>query len=171
MSEASDIVVGLDIGTTKIAAIVGRRTDQGKIEILGIGKADSVGVMRGVVTHITPTIESIKKAIEEASNRSGVDISIVNVGIAGQHIRSIQQKGSKTRSTPEKEIDQNDIDLLIEDMHKLVMLPGDEIIHVIPQEYIVDNEQGIKDPIGMAGVRLEANFHIVTGQYTAIKNI
>lgn len=171
MSEASDIVVGLDIGTTKIAAIVGRRNELGKIEILGIGKAESVGVMRGVVTHITPTIESIKKAIEDASNRSGVDISVVNVGIAGQHIKSLQHRGIKTRTSPDKEIDQNDIDLLIEDMHKLVMLPGDEIIHVIPQEYIVDNEQGIKDPIGMAGVRLEANFHIITGQYTAIKNI
>lgn len=169
--EIQDIVVGLDIGTTKIAAIVGTRTANGKIEIKGIGKAESVGVMRGVVTHITPTIESIKKAIQDAIEKTGVDIKVVNVGIAGQHIKSLQHKGLRTRTNQDAEITQDDIDALIEDMHKLVMLPGDAIIHVIPQEYIVDNEQGIRDPIGMAGVRLEANFHIISGQYTAIKNI
>jgi cell division protein FtsA len=169
--DIQDIVVGLDIGTTKIAAIVGTRTANGKIEIKGIGKAESVGVMRGVVTHITPTIESIKKAIQDAIEKTGVDIKVVNVGIAGQHIKSLQHKGLRTRTNQDAEIGQDDIDALIEDMHKLVMLPGDAIIHVIPQEYIVDNEQGIRDPIGMAGVRLEANFHIISGQYTAIKNI
>jgi cell division protein FtsA len=170
--DIQDIVVGLDIGTTKIAAIVGTRTANGKIEIKGIGKAESVGVMRGVVTHITPTIESIKKAIQDAIEKTGVDIKVVNVGIAGQHIKSLQHKGLRTRTNQDAEyIVQEDIDALIEDMHKLVMLPGDAIIHVIPQEYIVDNEQGIRDPIGMAGVRLEANFHIISGQYTAIKNI
>ncbi|MEQ1733623.1 MAG: cell division protein FtsA, partial [Bacteroidia bacterium] len=161
--DIQDIVVGLDIGTTKIAAIVGTRTANGKIEIKGIGKAESVGVMRGVVTHITPTIESIKKAIQDAIEKTGVDIKVVNVGIAGQHIKSLQHKGLRTRTNQDAEyIAQDDIDALIEDMHKLVMLPGDAIIHVIPQEYIVDNEQGIRDPIGMAGVRLEANFHIIS---------
>lgn len=171
IEDIQDIVVGLDIGTTKIAAIVGTRTRNGKIEIKGIGKSESVGVMRGVVTHITPTIESIKKAIQDAIEKTSVDIKVVNVGIAGQHIKSLQHKGLRTRTSVEQEIVQDDIDALIGDMHKLVMLPGDEIIHVIPQEYIVDSEQGIKDPIGMAGVRLEANFHIITGQYAAIKNI
>jgi cell division protein FtsA len=167
----SPIVVGLDIGTTKIACIVGRRDEHGKIEILGIGKSDSVGVNRGVVTNITLTVDSIKKAVQEAENKSGVDIRLVNVGIAGQHIKSLQHRGIRTRDSVEQEISQDDVDALIEDMYKLVMLPGDEIIHVIPQEYIIDNEQGIKDPIGMAGIRLEANFHIITGQVAAAKNI
>lgn len=169
--EASDIVVGLDIGTTKIVAMVGRRNEYGKIEILGMGKSDSVGVSRGVVSNIEKTVNSIRSAVEEAEAKSGVDIRVVNVGIAGQHIKSIQHRGSKIRNSLDDEISQLDIDALIEDMYKLVMLPGEEIIHVLPQEYIVDNEQGIKDPIGMSGIRLEANFHIITGQIAAAKNI
>jgi cell division protein FtsA len=169
--EASDIVVGLDIGTTKIVAMVGRRNEYGKIEILGMGKSDSIGVSRGVVSNIEKTVNSIRLAVEEAEAKSGVDINVVNVGIAGQHIKSLQHRGSKIRNLIEDEISQSDIDSLIDDMYKLVMMPGEEIIHVLPQEYIVDNEQGIKDPIGMAGVRLEANFHIITGQVTAAKNI
>ena len=169
--ESSDIVVGLDIGTTKIAAIVGRKNENGKIEILGLGKSDSVGVSRGVVLNIEQTVQSIRAAVAEAESKSGVDIKIVNVGIAGQHIKSLQHRGIKTRSNIEDEISQKDIDELIDDMYKLVMLPGEEIIHVLPQEYIVDNEQGIKNPIGMSGIRLEANFHIITGQIAAAKNI
>lgn len=167
----SEIVVGLDIGTTKIAVLVGRRTEHGKIEILGIGKAESLGVARGVVLNIDETVKSIRKAVEEASNKSGVDIKVVNVGIAGQHIKSLQHRGMKTRRSIDDEISQKDIDELIEDMYRLVMSPGEEIIHVIPQEYIIDNEVGIKNPIGMAGTRLEANFHIITGQVAAAKNI
>lgn len=169
--EPSEIVVGLDIGTTKIAAIVGRRNENGKIEILGLGKSDSVGVSRGVVLNIEQTVQSIRTAVAEAESKSGVDIKVVNVGIAGQHIKSLQHRGMKTRNNIEQEISQKDIDELIDDMYKLVMLPGEEIIHVLPQEYIVDNEQGIKNPIGMAGIRLEANFHIITGQIAAAKNI
>lgn len=169
--EKSEIIVGLDIGTTKIVAIVGRKNEHGKIEILGMGKSDSIGVSRGVVSNIDKTVESIRLAVEQAELKSGVDIKVVNVGIAGQHIKSLQHRGIKVRNSVEDEISQGDIDMLIEDMYKLVMLPGEEIIHVLPQEYIVDNEQGIKDPIGMAGVRLEANFHIITGQVAAIKNI
>jgi cell division protein FtsA len=169
--EPSEIVVGLDIGTTKIAAIVGRKNEFGKIEILGIGKADSVGVQRGVVLNIDETVRSIKAAVQEAEAMSNVDIRVVNVGIAGQHIKSLQHRGIKTRSNIDDEIGEKDIKELIEDMYKLAMLPGEEIIHVLPQEYIVDNEQGIKNPIGMAGNRLEANFHIITGQVSAIKNI
>jgi cell division protein FtsA len=167
----SPIVVGLDIGTTKIACIVGRRDEHGKIEILGMGKSDSIGVTRGVVTNIALTIDSIKKAVQEAENKSGVEIKTVNVGIAGQHIKSLQHRGIRTRDSVEQEISQADVDALIEDMYKLVMPPGEEIIHVIPQEYIIDYEQGIKDPIGMAGIRLEANFHVITGQVAAAKNI
>ncbi|MBL7891760.1 MAG: cell division protein FtsA [Bacteroidia bacterium] len=167
----SEIVVGLDIGTTKIAAIVGRKNEFGKIEILGMGRADSVGVARGVVLNIDQTVQSIKTAVAEAESKSGVNIKVVNVGIAGQHIKSHQHRGIKTRANADTEISQKDVDALIDDMYKLVMLPGEEIIHVLPQEYIIDSEQGIKNPIGMAGIRLEANFHIITGQIAAIKNI
>jgi cell division protein FtsA len=168
---SSEIVVGLDIGTTKIVAIVGRKNEHGKLEILGMGKSESIGVSRGMVSNIDKTVQSIKLAVEDAEAKSGVEIKVVNVGIAGQHIKSLQHRGIRVRNSTEHEISQNDINLLIDDMYKLVMLPGDEIIHVLPQEYIIDNEQGIKDPIGMAGVRLEANFHIITGQVAAAKNI
>lgn len=166
-----EIVVGLDIGTTKIACLVGRKTEHGKIEMLGIGKSPSVGVTRGVVANIEKTVQSIRTAVEEAEAKSGVEIKVVNVGIAGQHIKSLQHRGMITRDTYENEINQSDIDTLIDDMFKLVMMPGEEIIHVLPQEYIVDRQSGIKDPIGMAGVQLEANFHIITGQIAAARNI
>lgn len=169
--EPSEIVVGLDIGTTKIVAIVGRRNEFGKIEILGMGKSESFGVARGVVQNIDKTVEAIKTAVAEAETKSGVDIKTVNVGIAGQHIKSVQHRGIKTRSSVDEEISQKDIDSLIEDMFRLVMQPGEQIIHVLPQEYIIDSEQGIKNPIGMSGIRLEANFHIITGQMAAARNI
>jgi cell division protein FtsA len=171
MHSQEDIVVGLDIGTTKIACIIGRRNEHGKIEILGLGKARSEGVSRGVVSNIQKTVESIREAVREAADSAGVDVQTVNVGIAGQHIRSMHHRGMITRQSLEEEIRQGDIDALIEDMYKLVMPAGEEIIHVLPQEFIVDNEQGIKDPIGMSGVRLEANFHIISGQITAARNI
>ena len=169
--DAPEIVVGLDIGTTKIACLVGRKTDHGKIEILGIGKAPSLGVSRGVVSNIEKTVQSIRAAVEEAEAKSGIEIKVVNVGIAGQHIKSLQHRGMITRDSIEEEISQKDVDELIDDMYKLVMMPGEEIIHVLPQEYIVDRQPGIKDPIGMSGVQLEANFHIITGQMAAARNI
>lgn len=169
--ENSPIVVGLDIGTTKICTIVGRKNEFGKIDILGYGKAESLGVSRGVVTNIGLTIESIRKSLQEASAKSGVDIARVYVGIAGQHIKSLQHHGMVTRQSSDDEISQESIDAIVEDMHKLAMPPGEQIIHVIPQEYTVDSESGIKNPIGMAGIRLEANCHIITGQVAAVKNI
>lgn len=169
----SEIVVGLDIGTTKIACFVGRKNEHGKIEILSMGKTESLGVTRGVVSNIEKTVHAIKLAVAEAQDRVDGELSIglVNVGIAGQHINSLQHRGIHTRQTTTDEISQADIDALIDDMYKLVVDPGEEIIHVLPQEYIIDNEQGIKDPIGMSGVRLEANFHIITGRIAAAKNI
>ncbi|MEI6574662.1 MAG: cell division protein FtsA [Bacteroidota bacterium] len=167
----SEIIVGLDIGTTKIAAIVGRRNANGKIEILGHGKTESIGVKRGVVSNIEDTIQSIKKAIELAEENSKYKIKTVYVGIAGQHIKSLQNRGSRIRQSLDDEITQADIDILQENMTKLVMPPGEEIIDVIPQEYIVDGETGIKQPIGMSGISLEANFHIITGQTAAARNI
>ena len=167
----NEIIVGLDIGTTKIAAIVGCENEYGKIEILGIGKSESLGVKRGMVSNIEKTVQSIKAAIEEASAKSNVGINTVIVGIAGQHLKSLQHKGSIMRNSLDDEISQADIDKLIENMKKLVMPPGEEIIHIIPQEFIVDKEFGIKDPIGMAGIELGANFYIITCQVTAEKNI
>lgn len=167
----SEIIVGLDIGTTKIAVIVGRKDSHGKIEVLGSGKTDSIGVMRGSVINIEKTAESIRAAVQEAESKSNVEIAEVYVGIAGQHIKSLQQRGNILRNSVEEEISQTDLDFLIENMHKLVMKPGEEIIDIIPQEFIIDNEPGIKHPIGMSGVCLEANFHIITGQISAIKNI
>lgn len=166
-----NIVVGLDIGTTKIVCMVGRKNEFNKIEVLGVGKSESHGVTRGVVSNIEKTVSAIHEAVNQAEDNAGVNIRVVNVGIAGQHIKSLQHRGVHTRKTSNDEISQMDIDALIEDMYKLVMQPGEEIIHVLPQEYIVDNEQGIKEPIGMSGVRLEANFHIITGQISAAKNI
>lgn len=169
--EHSGIIVGLDIGTTKIAAIVGRRNEFGKVEILGMGRSESLGVMRGMVANIEKTVASIKEAVTEAEAKSGVEIHDVHVGIAGQHIKSMQHRGMITRTSTQDEISQKDIDSIVDDMYKLAMPPGEEIIHVIPQEFIVDNEQGIKDPIGMSGIRLEANCHIITGLITAANNI
>jgi len=166
-----DIIVGLDIGTTKIAAIVGQKNELGKIDILGYGRSDSIGVKRGVVSNIENTVNSIKVAISEAEQKSGVDIKYVNVGIAGQHIKSLQHRGSLIRENYEDEISQADVDKLHSSMYNLNMSPGEEIIDVIPQEYIVDDEQGIKQPVGMLGNKLEANFHIIIGQTTAAKNI
>ena len=169
--QSTNISVGLDIGTTKIVAMVGRENEFGKVEILGVGKSQSLGVHRGVVNNITQTIQSIQQAVEEAKTNSGQAIEDVVVGIAGQHIRSLQHSDYITRSNPEKVIDQDDIDALIQQVHKLVMLPGEEIIHVLPQEYKVDGQAEIKEPIGMYGGRLEANFHVVVGQVHSIKNI
>jgi len=165
------IIVGLDIGTTKIAAIVGRQNQAGKIEVLGHGKTESIGVKRGVVSNIENTVQSIQTAIDLAGQRSKVDVKYVNVGIAGQHIKSLQHRGNIIRQNIEEEISQKDIDTLHTNMFSLSMNPGEEIIDVIPQEYIVDGEQGVKQPIGMLGNTLEANFHIIIGQTAAAKNI
>ena len=169
--EKGKIVVGLDIGTTKICAIVGRKNEYGKLEVLGMGKAESEGVIKGIVTNIDKTVYAIEKAVKEASDMSGIDIGVVNVGIAGQHIRSTIHHGSITRSSNDDEISIEDVSRLTEDMYRIVIPPGSEIIHVMPQDYTVDYEEGIKDPVGMSGVKLEADFHIITAQTSAINNI
>ena len=169
--EAKQIAVGLDIGTTKIVAMIGRVNDYGKLEILGIGKSKSLGVHRGVVNNITQTIQSIQQAVQEAELASGQKINEVTVGIAGQHIRSLQHSDYITRPNSDQVIDEADIERLINQVHKLVMLPGEEIIHVLPQEFKVDGQAEIKEPIGMYGGRLESNFHVVVGQVSSIRNI
>ncbi len=165
------IAVGLDIGTTKIVAMVGKYNEYGKLEILGIGKTKSLGVHRGVVNNITQTIQSIQQAIQDAETASGEKITEVIVGIAGQHIRSLQHSDYITREDSETVIGEEDIDTLCNQVFKLVMLPGEEIIHVLPQEFKVDGQSEITEPIGMYGGRLEANFHVVVGQVSSIKNI
>ena len=165
------ISVGLDIGTTKIVAMSGVKNEYDKTQILGQGKSVSLGVHRGVVNNITQTIQSIQQAIQEAEQSSGEKISSVTVGIAGQHIRSLQHSDYITRANSELVIDEGDIERLINQVHKLVMLPGEEIIHVLPQEFKVDGQAEIKEPIGMYGGRLEANFHVVVGQVSSIRNI
>lgn len=171
MSSESNIIVGLDIGTTKVCAIVGREDEYGKIDILGVGRADSEGVNRGVITNIDRTVEAIKKAVAEAENQANVDIRSVYVGIAGEHIRSMQYKNMITLNNPDMIIREEDVNRLIEICFQSPIAPGTEIVHVLPQDYTVDNERGITKPVGFAGVRLEGNFHVVTAQTTAAKNI
>ena len=169
--EKENIAVGLDIGTTKIVAMIGKKNEYGKLEILGVGKSKSLGVARGVVNNITQTIQSIQQAVSEAENKSGYKIKDVVVGIAGQHIRSIQHSDYIIRSSAEEVIGGNDIQLLIDQVNKLAMLPGEEIIHVLPQEFKIDGQSDIKEPIGMYGGRLESSFHVVVGQASSIRNV
>lgn len=163
--------VGLDIGTTKIVAIVGRKNKDGKIELMGVGRSKSLGVHKGIVSNIAQTINSIKEAITAAEKSAKVSIKKVTVGIAGKHIRSLQKTDSIMRDNPDEYITEDDIETLKDKINRLVMLPGEEVIQVLPQEYEVDSEGGIKDPVGMYGTRLGAKFHVVVGQMVAIKNI
>ncbi len=169
--EHNKIAVGLDIGTTKIVAMIGRYNEYGKLEILGLGKSKSLGVHRGVVNNITQTIQSIQQAVRDAETSSGMEITEVIVGIAGQHIRSLKHSDYITRKDSDTVIDDQDIEDLCNQVHKLVMLPGEEIIHVLPQDFKVDGQSEITEPIGMYGGRLEANFHVVVGQVSSIRNI
>lgn len=169
--EKENIAVGLDIGTTKIVAMIGKKNEYGKLEILGVGKAKSLGVARGVVNNITQTIQSIRQAVLEAENKSGYKIKDVVVGIAGQHIRSIQHSDYIIRNNAEEVISVDDIQILIDQVNKLAMLPGEEIIHVLPQEFKIDGQSEIKEPIGMYGGRLESSFHVVVGQAASIRNV
>ena len=169
--ENEKILVGLDIGTTKILAVVAKQTAEGRIDILGMGKAPSEGVIRGVITNLDKTVLSIQQAIQQAEKHAGIDIRVVQVGIAGSHIKSSIQHGSITREHADEEITSNDIYRLTGDVRKLPIAPGNEIIHVLPQDYRVDYEGNVKDPIGMPGSRLEGDFYVITAQANAINNI
>lgn len=166
-----NIIVGLDIGTTKIACIVGRKNEDGKIEILGMGKSISAGVLRGVVTNIDQTVQAIQEAVKLAEETSGVEIQVVNVGIAGQHIKSLQHHSMRVRDSADQAITEEDLALLIDDVYKIALPAGEEIIHAIPQEFTIDQIPQIKDPVGMVGACLEADLHVITGDMRAIKNI
>jgi cell division protein FtsA len=171
MSQNNNFIAAVDIGTTKIVTIVGRKNDNGKLEILGMGKTPSKGVKRGVVLNIEETVSAIRNTVDEVQNQTGLTLSDVFVGIAGQHIKSVISRGYINRDSYEKRITKEDRDKLIAEMYKIPVDVGDEIIHVLPQSYIVDNETGVKNPVGMAGKRLEANFHIVIGQISSANNI
>lgn len=164
-------IVGLDIGTTKIACIVGEKVENGRIAIRGYGKTESTGVKRGMVFNIDETVDAIRRAVNQASEQSNVEIHTVNVGIAGHHIKSVTHRGVLMRENANIEITEAEIEKLRQDVYKLGMIPGEEIIEVIPQEYIIDDEPGIRHPKGMLGSKLEANFHVIIGQVTAAKNI
>ena len=169
IDKSRNIVVGLDIGTTKISLMVGKMNEYKKLEIVAQGKSESYGVSRGIVANIDRTVESIKEAINQASQH--YNINEVYVGIAGQHIKSLQHRGEIVRDDVENEINISDMKKLKENMFKLITIPGEEVIHVIPQEYTVDGEDGIQDPRGMAGIKLSANFHVITAQVGAVRNI
>ncbi|MEK6656066.1 MAG: cell division protein FtsA [Nitrospirota bacterium] len=169
MAKKENIIVGLDVGTTKICAVVGEVVEGNKIDIIGIGTSPSKGLRKGVVTNIESTVESIKKAVEEAELMAGVEINSVYAGIAGGHIKSFNSRG--VIAIKNKEVTHADINRVI-DAARAVAIPLDrEVLHVIPQEFIIDEQDGIKEPLGMSGVRLEAEVHIVTGAVTSAQNI
>jgi len=172
MNHEQPIIVGLDIGTTKIAAIAGRKNEYGKLEILGFGRANSNGVKHGQVLNIDETIKAIKMALDNCyASNPNLGIAEVYVGIAGHHIKSLQTRGDIVRQRTDEEITQREIDQLIADQFKTYIPAGDQIIDVIPQEFTVDNFQNIPNPIGYGGVKVGANFHIITGDKNAIRNI
>src|SRR6187431_880472 len=172
MNNEQPIIVGLDIGTTKIAVIAGRKNEFGKLEILGFGRANSNGVKHGQVLNIDETIKAINAALENClASNPGLEIKEVYVGIAGHHIKSLQTRGDIVRQNTDEEIKQSEIDQLVADQYKTYIPAGDQIIDVIPQEFTVDNFQNIPNPIGYGGVKVGANFHIITGDKNAIRNI
>jgi len=164
------VVVGLDVGTTKVVALVGNVVD-GMIEIIGMGKAESHGLEKGVVVDIGRTISSIRKAVEEAENMADVKIDSVYVGIAGKHITSINNSGTVSINRPDRIIAEDDVRRVVETAQAIQIPPESEMIHVIPRQYIVDGQDGITDPVGMTGTRLEVDVHIVTGAITAVHNL
>jgi cell division protein FtsA len=171
MHMENNIVAAIDIGTTKIVTIVGTKNEKNKIKILAFSKAESRGVKRGTVMNFEDTVNAIQKTVNEVAEKTGRPLSDVFVGIAGQHVKSIRNRGYINRDSSEEEITRADIQALVDDMYKIPVDVGEEIIHVLPQNFIVDNEHNIKNPVGMPGKRLEANFNIVIGQLSSAKNI
>jgi cell division protein FtsA len=171
MRHRNNVLAAIDIGTTKIVTIVGQMNESGKLEIIGMSKTPSKGVKRGVVLNIEEAVSAIRYTVEEVQKQVGFAIREAYVGIAGQHISSLQNRGYILRDSYEDEITKNDTDRLLAEMYKISIQPGEDIIHVIPQSYVVDNETGVKNPIGMFGKRLEGNYHIVIGQTSSARTI
>ena len=164
-------VVGLDIGTKKVAAIIGEITEEKKVEIIGIGTAESRGLRKGIVVNLDSTVVAIKKAQEEAELMAGVEIDAAFIGISGAHIKSFNSRGVIAVSGKNREISREDIKRVIEQSKAVSIPPDREIIHIIPQEFVVDDQDGIKDPLGMSGIKLEVNVHIITGAITSVQNL
>jgi len=171
MSYDDGIIVGLDIGTTKVCSVIGRINEYGSIDILGVGTSPSKGLRKGVVVNIESTVNSVATAIEKAELMAGVEVKSVYAGIAGGHIEGINSRGVVAVSTRSREITQEEVERVIEAAKAMALPMEREVIHVLPQEFIVDNQGSIKDPIGMSGVRLEAEVHIVTGAVASAQNI
>ncbi|NHB68339.1 cell division protein FtsA [Perlabentimonas gracilis] len=171
MAQQNEYVAAIDLGTTKVVTIIGKKSPNGKLQVVSHSKAQSTGIKRGMVLNIEETVASIQRTVEDVQMKSGIIFNDVYVGIAGQHIRSVKNRGSINLTAADEIITLENVNDLIEDMYKLPTDIGEEILHVLPQSFIVDNEGGIKNPIGMSGKRLEANFHIVIGQTASAKNI
>lgn len=171
MDKLNNIVAAIDIGTTKIVSIIGRKNEKNKIDILGFSKTESSGVKRGTVINIEETVRAIQKTVDEVREQTGHPLAEVFVGIAGQHVKSIRNRGYINRDSYDQEITKADIQALVDDMFKIPIDVGEEIIHVLPQNFIVDNQHNIKNPVGIAGKRLEANFSIVIGHVASARNI
>ncbi len=171
MDMEKNVIAAIDIGTTKIVSIIGRKNEKNKVEILAFNKAESRGVKRGTILNIEDTVNAIQATVEDVRQQTGKPVTEVFVGIAGQHVKSIRNRGYINRDSYDEEITKADVQALIEDMHKIPVDVGEEIIHVLPQNYIVDNEHNIKNPVGHTGKRLEGNFNIVIGQVSSAKNI
>ena len=171
MAKQNEYVAAIDLGTTKIVTLIGKKNENGKLQILAHSKAPSTGVKRGIVLNIEETVASIQRTIEDVQLKSGIIFGDVFVGIAGQHIRSVRNRGYINLNADKDMIDLDDVQKLVDDMFKIPTEIGEEILHVLPQNFIVDNESAIKNPVGMSGKRLEANFHIVIGQTASAKNI
>ncbi len=170
MNNQSNLIAAIDIGTTKIVAVVGHKDDNGKLHVVGIEKVPSTGVKRGVVLNIEETVNAIKDVVFNLESKYGVKLYDVYVGIAGQHIKSLQNRGYRYIET-NLEITQFDVDHLYKDNYKIPLEAGENILHVFPQDYVVDNEAGVRNPVGMSGRRLEGNYHIVLGRVASVNNI
>jgi cell division protein FtsA len=171
MNHDDDVIVGLDIGTTKVCAIIGRVNEFGGVDIVGVGVSPSRGLRKGVVVNIESTVNSVATAIEKAELMAGIEVKSVFAGIAGGHIEGINSRGVVAVSSRNKEITEIEVERVIEAAKALALPMEREVIHVIPQEFVIDNQDGIKDPVGMSGVRLEAEVHIVTGAVASAQNI
>ena len=171
MTSKNDYVVAIDLGTTKIVALVGKLESNGRLKIVAHSKTESTGVKRGMVQNIDETVKAIETVVADVKNKTGLEFNEVYVGIAGQHIKGIKNRGLINLEAYDSEVSKEDVKRLIDDMYKIPLEPGDKILHVLPQSFMVDNEVGIKNPVGISGRRLEGNFHIVVGQVAAMKNI
>ncbi|MGH7277672.1 MAG: cell division protein FtsA [Candidatus Rokuibacteriota bacterium] len=171
LSRGHDLIVGLDVGTTKICAVIAEPAAAGSVDIIGVGAAPSRGLRKGVVVNIDSTVEAIKHAVAEAEQMAGVEVSRVYVGVAGGHIRGVNSRGVVAVSGKHREVSETDVERVVE-AARAINLPQDrEIIHVLPQTFVVDDQDGVREPIGMSGVRLEAEVHIVTGAVTSVQNV